>query len=115
MISVSMQREEGGLSILEFRASADFTAAPGLLPLGEFPYAELFQAARNAGARDAGESVLPEDFFAYPRSRLFHVNGWQSWSFAGELRWSERPRRACVKRALNLYVDHPAEAELRAL
>jgi hypothetical protein len=35
------------------------------------------------------------------------VNGWQSWSFAGELAGGERPRRACYKRALNLFVTTP--------
>jgi len=41
------------------------------------------------------------------------VNGWQSWSFAGELKRWERPRRALLRRDLNLFVDHPAERALR--
>lgn len=101
------ERDVSGLPLLVLRCGSDFTATQPMQLLADVPIAELCEAVAPAGVSAAD--------FADPRARLLLVNGWQSWSFAGELGGKERPRRAILKPALNLYVDHPAEREVRAL
>jgi len=105
------EKGEAGFVELVVRCRMDFAQTEPLLFLGEFAYPDL---AKAATADSVGRPCLPEDFFADPRRRLFLASGWQSWSFAGELTWKERPRRAVMLKELNRFVDHPAEAELRA-
>ena len=110
-LDLRFERGWAGFVELVARCRGAFTQTDPLLLVGEFTYAELAAAA----AAPEGDFHLPKDFFADPGRRLFLVSGWQSWSFSGELTWKERPRRAFIKRSLNLFVDHPAEAELRGL
>jgi alpha-galactosidase len=83
--------------------------------LADIPIAELCAQAGAVFAEEKGAAGVSAGDFADPRSRFVLVNGWQSWSFAGELARNERPRRAVLKRGLNLFVDHPAEDEIRRL
>ena len=109
------ERDDAGQVFLVLRCKNDFSEGEPMRLVAEVPIAELCDAAGEVFAeavRDAG--VVAGDFVK-PRARLVLVNGWQSWSFAGELRHDERPRRATLKPALNLYVDHPAEDRVRAL
>ena len=83
--------------------------------LAEIPIGELCEAAgRDFAEAVAGRGISADDF-SRTSGRLVLANGWQSWSFAGELGRSERPRRAILKKALNLFADHPAERTIRAL
>ncbi|HOV94672.1 MAG TPA: alpha-galactosidase [Spirochaetales bacterium] len=85
-----------------------------MLVLGKVGIKELSShAGVDFAAATEAANVDPGDF-AIPARRFVLCNGWQSWSFAGELCGRERPRRA-LKPRLNLFVDHPAEPELRAL
>lgn len=111
----AFERGEEGFSVLVIKTIEDFLCDRGMLVLGEFPIRELCAHSGDdfdAIAEKAGVSV---DDFSSPAARFVLANGWQSWSFAGELYKNERPRRAFVKTALNSFVDHPAEGEIRAL
>ena len=112
-IEVTFQRLPGDVLKIFFRACEEIHCDEPLLELGEFEVSALCHALGNE-CRDAeAASGVQAAKLAEPRSRFVLVNGWQSWSFAGELAGGERPRRACYKRALNLFVDHPAEVALR--
>ncbi|MDP2791457.1 MAG: alpha-galactosidase [Rectinemataceae bacterium] len=99
----SYERDERGFTFLVLRCIRDRSACEAMEVVADIPLAEL---CSNVGAATD---------FADARHRLVLVNGWQSWSFSGELAMGERPRRAILKPALNLFVDHPAEEDLRAL
>ena len=92
------EKGEAGFVELVVRCRMDFAQTEPLLFLGEFAYPDL---AKAATADSVGRPCLPEDFFADPRRRLFLASGWQSWSFAGELTWKERPRRAVMLKAVS--------------
>jgi len=114
----SYERDASGIAFLALRASVDFVETSPIRVIASIPIADFCRAAgmTPAGAIPAGDTpAAAVKDFSDPRTRLVLANGWQSWSFAGELRRTERPRRAALKRALNLYVDHPAEEEVRAL
>jgi len=111
----SYEHDASGIAFLVLRSRADFVETSPIRLIAAIPIVGFCEAAGSAfGDATAAAGVTAKDF-SDPRARLVLANGWQSWSFAGELRRNERPRRAALKRALNLYVDHPAEAEVRAL
>ena len=91
------------LSLIAELSIADLCGMAGLAPRGEAGGAGRASAAGEMAANDAAALLNP-------RRRLVLANGWQSWSFAGELAAGERPRRALLKPQLNLFVDHPAQA-----
>ena len=105
----------GSLAAAASRSSKEFVGFnERTLVVGEVSIRELVSRAGNSFVEgDEAANVDPADF-AIPAKRFVLCNGWQSWSFAGELYGRERPRRALAPR-LNIFVDHPAEAELRAL
>lgn len=112
-IEATFQRLPGDVLRIFFRACGEVHCDEPLLELGEFEVSALCHALGDE-CRDAETaSGVQASKLEEPRSRFVLVNGWQSWSFAGELAGSERPRRAFYKRALNLFVDHPAEVALR--
>lgn len=98
----------GVAASLALRCLRDVVAGEPLSLVAELDIAELGAMAANASAADAAALLDP-------RRRLVLANGWQSWSFAGELAAGERPRRALLKPQLNLFVDHPAEAAVREM
>lgn len=51
--------------------------------------------------------------FAEPSSLYIFSNGWQSWSYGGELRGTERIKPAILIEALNTYVLRPGPREAR--
>jgi alpha-galactosidase len=112
-IEVAFQRLPGDVLKIFFRACGEIHCDEPLLELGEFEVSALCHALGNECREAEAVSGVQAARLTEPRSRFVFVNGWQSWSFAGELAGGERPRRACYKRALNLFVDHPAEVALR--
>lgn len=112
-IEISYQRLPGGPLTIFFRAFVPIQCDAPLLELGEFEIRELCDALGDECRRAETVSGVRATELSKAKSRFVLVNGWQSWSFAGELAGGERPRRACIKRDLNLFSDHPAEAELR--
>jgi alpha-galactosidase len=118
---------DGATAILALRCRRDVAAGEPLSLVAELSIAELCSMAGLSPGIDAGGAGVsageaaaadePPNAAAAeaaalldPRRRLVLSNGWQSWSFAGELAAGERPRRALLKRQLNLFVDHPAQA-----
>ena len=96
----SYEQDERGFNILVIRCVENCHADHAMEVVADIPMAEICDTASD---------------FADARRRLILVNGWQSWSFSGELKKGEHPRRAVLKSALNLFVDHPAEKEIRVL
>lgn len=112
-IEATFQKIPGDVLKILFRAREDFSCDEPLLELGEYEVRELCHALGNE-CREAEEaSGQKAGALESPRSRFVWINGWQSWSFAGEIARMERPRRAFYKRVLNVFVDHPAEVALR--
>jgi len=104
-----------GIPLLLLKCVGDFSCDQSMQILAEIPIGELCEAAgRDFAEAVAGRGISADDF-SRTSGRLVLANGWQSWSFAGELGRSERPRRAILKRALNLFADHPAEGTIRGL
>jgi len=112
-IEATFQKLPGDVLKIVFRACEDVRCDEPLLELGEFEVSELCRALGDECRAAESASGVQASKLKEPRSRFVLVNGWQSWSFAGELAGSERPRRAFYRRALNLFVDHPAEVALR--
>ncbi len=112
-IEATFQRLPGDVLKIVFRACEDIRCGEPLLELGECEVSELCHALGDECRAAESASGVQAAKLEEPRSRFVLVNGWQSWSFAGELAGSERPRRAFYRRALNLFVDHPAEVALR--
>jgi alpha-galactosidase len=116
-------RNAEGLSsatILSLRCRRESVAGEPLSLVAELDIAELcamagFPPADGSGRTDIAAAGGDAAVLLDPRRRLVLVNGWQSWSFAGELAAGERPRRALLKPQLNLFVDHPAEAAVRQM
>lgn len=105
----------GSLPATVSRHGEEFDGLKGrMLVVGEVSIRELFSRAGQSFVEAVEAADVDPADFAVPARRFVLCNGWQSWSFAGELYGRERPRRALVRR-LNIFVDHPAEAELRAL
>ncbi len=112
-IEATFQKIPGDVLKILFRAREDFSCDEPLLELGEFEVRELCHALGNecrAAEEASGQKAVALE---RSRSRFVWINGWQSWSFAGEIARMERPRRAFYKRVLNVFVDHPAEVALR--
>ncbi|MHB0855758.1 MAG: glycoside hydrolase family 36 protein [Rectinema subterraneum] len=112
-IEATFQKIPGDVLKILFRACEDFSCDEPLLELGEFEVRELCHALGNecrAAEEASGQKAMALERL---RSRFVWINGWQSWSFAGEIAGMERPRRAFYKRVLNVFVDHPAEVALR--
>ena len=104
-----------GIPLLLLECAKDFYCDRPMQILAEIPISELCEAAgRDFAEAIAGKGISAADL-SRTSGRLVLANGWQSWSFAGELGPRERPRRAVLKKALNLFADHPAEREIRAL
>ena len=115
------------LSLIAELNIADLCAMAGLLPTANTAAgaagsgapagdgAASDEAASAATAASAANAAADAAALLDPRRRLVLANGWQSWSFAGELAAGERPRRALLKPQLNLFVDHPAEAAVREM
>ena len=112
-IEATFQRLPGDVLKIFFRACEAIHCDEPLLELGEFSVSDLCHALGNECRQAEASSGIDASKLSEARSRFVFVNGWQSWSFAGELAGGERPRRACVRRSLNLFVDHPAEVALR--
>lgn len=107
-----------GITRLVFKAGRDFECVEPLLEMGDFDLRKLLENAMDTEGKSLAEmaeqtGATLSDFFN-PRKRFVLANGWQSWSFSGELYGRERPRRAWYKRVLNVFVDHPAEEALRS-
>ena len=116
-IEMTFQRISNDVLKIFFRAKEPIECQEPLLELGAITVQNLCDAlgdecieAEEAAGLGLGSAV---EKLSKARGRLVLVNGWQSWSFAGELKGWERPRRALLRRDLNLFVDHPAERALR--
>ncbi|MDH7483452.1 MAG: hypothetical protein QHH01_02370, partial [Spirochaetales bacterium] len=112
-IEASLQRFPGEPLRIFFRACETLTCDEPMLELGIFRISELCaalgQEMREAEEKTAESSRLLSDW----RRRFVLVNGWQSWSAAGEMGPGEYPKRVFYKRILNIFVDHPAEQWLQ--
>lgn len=112
-IEASLQRFPGETLRIFFRACEELTCDVPMLELGSFRISELCaalgQEMREAEEKTAVSSRLLSDW----RRRVVLVNGWQSWSAAGEMGPGEYPQRAIYKRILNIFADHPAEQWLQ--
>jgi len=107
-----------GITRLVFKAGRDFECTEPLLELGDFDLRKLLENAMDTEGKSLADmaeqtGAALSDFFN-TRRRFVLANGWQSWSFSGELCGRERPSRAWYKRVLNVFVDHPAEKALRS-
>ncbi len=116
-IEITFQRISANELKLFFRTKEPLECEEPLLELGEVTVQNLCDAlgdecieAEKAAGLSLGSAA---EKLSKARGRLVLINGWQSWSFAGELKGRERPRRALLRRDLNLFVDHPAERALR--
>ena len=97
---------EGGLEILRLRAAEDLEISEASTRLFDASFAELCELAGVDGpGRDA---------FGRPEEVTIFSNGWQSWSFAGELAASERLPRARIVPHIAVYCDGPGLLERRA-
>lgn len=114
-IEAEFQRIPGDVLRLMFRACKDMVVDSPFLDCGTFDIEEILHALGSEAEEAARMAGLPLQCLMDTRRRFVLVNGWQSWSFAGELSACERPRRAFYKRVLNIFVDHPAEDTLRAM
>jgi alpha-galactosidase len=100
------ERKSGkGRAAFSFRAAADFEAREPMTAIARIPFVELCSAV-DAGTDDRAA-------FSDRESLLFMTDGWQSWSFAGEIDRSGRVRRNLLVRGLNAMTAHPARAEGR--
>ena len=112
-IEATFQKIPGDVLKILFRAREDFSCEEPLLELGEYEVRELCHALGNECRAAEEASGQKAESLERPGLRFVWINGWQSWSFAGEIAGRERPRRAFYKRVLNVFVDHPAEEALR--
>ncbi|HWP69201.1 MAG TPA: glycoside hydrolase family 36 protein, partial [Rectinemataceae bacterium] len=108
-------KDSRGIPILVLKCARDFVCDRPMQILAELSLRELCEATGADFAYTLANSGISAEDFLRPSGRLVLANGWQSWSFAGELNRRERPRRAILKKALNLFADHPAESEIHAM
>ncbi|HTX74259.1 MAG TPA: alpha-galactosidase, partial [Rectinemataceae bacterium] len=90
-----VERTEWG-SVLEFSAAADLVAEDSFPELGEIDFDSLVELAAAPAALKPALQL-----------GIRFCNGWQSWSFSGELEAGERPSRAALLNVLNTYTDRP--------
>jgi alpha-galactosidase len=102
--SVSIEGVEGG-SVLRFVAAREASVEESASALVEASFEELCDLAGMAP-----EARAP---FADEGRRTILCNGWQSWSFGGELGSGERVRRARIMPNIAVYCDGPGPAEAR--
>ena len=101
---VEMVASKGGHGFeFSVKARRSMQVDPIALRLFEVDFAEL--------ADILGLDATTRTAFDDRAARLVFSNGWQSWSFAGELGMSERVRPAIVIEALNTYVYRPGPRE----
>lgn len=117
-VELILDKTSGHMLKIFFKAKESIECDEPLLELGEIEIKSLCDALGNEcqNAEEAAGFSLGSatEKLSSARKRFVLVNGWQSWSFAGELKRWERPRRALLlRRDLNLFVDHPAERALR--
>ncbi|MCE5255805.1 MAG: alpha-galactosidase [Spirochaetaceae bacterium] len=110
-----LEEGPGGIPCMMIRASQDMACRDPVLLLGEFSIDELCATAGQSFSEAVDAAQVSRSDFSVQSRRYVLCNGWQSWSFAGELYKNERPRRAFAKRGLNNFVDHPAEAAIHGL
>lgn len=115
LIEAGFQQIPGDVLKLMFRVRKDMVVDSPFLDCGTFSIEEILHALGSEAEEAARQAGVPLQGLMDARQRFVLVNGWQSWSFAGELSARERPRRAFYKRVLNLFVDHPAEDALRTM
>ncbi|MDP3180128.1 MAG: alpha-galactosidase [Spirochaetaceae bacterium] len=101
--SANRDEVEGRTSLI-FRAARDFEARESVVALAEIDFDELCDLA---GAGEAARAAL------HGKGRSILSNGWQSWSFGGELELSERVRRSLLIEGFNVQTSHPALREPR--
>jgi alpha-galactosidase len=97
--------KSGGISRLRFRAVRRVEASRGATALLDASFDELCELA-GMGAADRSA-------FADPLQRTILCNGWQSWSFGGEIGGRERVRRARIAPNVAVYCDGPRPFEGR--
>jgi alpha-galactosidase len=73
----------------------------------------LFDASFEELCGLAGVGPAARSRFESPSGRTIFSNGWQSWSFAGELAAGERVRRARIVPNVAVYCDGPGPREAR--
>ncbi|MFZ4615676.1 MAG: hypothetical protein ACOYM2_05660, partial [Rectinemataceae bacterium] len=95
---------EGGV-VIRFSARAAFAFEDAVTELFSASFEELASLVAMPTAAQAG--------FSDKANRLVFANGWQSWSFAGELARGERVRPAIIKPVLNTYVFREGPRERR--
>ena len=112
-VELILDKTSGHILKIFFKAKESIECDEPLLELGEIEIKSLCDALGNEcqkAEEAAGFSLgSATEKLSSARKRFVLVNGWQSWSFAGELKGRERPRRALLRRDLNLFVDHPAQ------
>lgn len=101
--SLSVEGRDGQ-KVLRAFAAADADIAESATPLFEASFGELCDLA-EVGERDR------RAFEA--RDRTIFCNGWQSWSFGGEVGSGERVRRARIMPNIAVYCDGPGPLEAR--
>ncbi|NLH89483.1 MAG: hypothetical protein GX469_04050, partial [Treponema sp.] len=111
-VELILDRTSSHILKIFFKAKESIECDEPLLELGEIEIKSLCDALGNEcqNAEEAAGFSLGSatEKLSSARKRFVLVNGWQSWSFAGELKRWERPRRALLlRRDLNLFVDHP--------
>jgi alpha-galactosidase len=112
-VEMAMELGGDGTSRLIFKAKTGIDCVTPMLELGRVTIQAICDLS-GEGAKDAAQRAGRNLIGLSSRSERFVLmNGWQSWSFGGEIQGRERPRRAFYKRDLNLFVDHPAEAAVR--
>ena len=97
--------DRGGQKALLFRAEADLALSEGATPLFAASFGELCDLAEVGAAARAR--------FGDRKGRAIYSNGWQSWSFGGELAAGERIPRARIMPNIAVYCDGPGPHEGR--
>jgi alpha-galactosidase len=99
---LSIEEREGGKALV-FRAASKVETREPMTVLASASFDEL------AGLAGIGPSERAA--FLDRSARLFFSNGWQSWSYGGELAARERIRRSLLIRGFNAETAHPVRRE----
>jgi alpha-galactosidase len=97
--------EQKGQKALAIRSAKDLAVGETATSLFAASFEELCELAAAPAAARA--------LFADAGARTIYSNGWQSWSFAGELGPDERVLRSRIVPHLNVYTDGPCPDEGR--